>query len=320
MPPQISFIIPALNEGQLLRSTLGSISKALRDAVPYEVIVVDHDSTDDTVQVAKESGARVLSVSGGTIASVRNEGARSANGSVLVFLDADVLLSETWARDIRRVVNELAANPRLVTGSWVGVPDDGGLLSRFWYEPLTKRANTHINSGHMIVTASFFDELGGFDRSLETGEDYDFSMRALRAGGRVKDDQNLPVVHLGYPTGWRAFFRRELWHGLGDYASVGAFLSSKVAILATVFLLAHLCAVAAVIWLSPRYTAMCLSAIVAICLVSSIVKYRSNGISVIAVNAVVYYLYFWARAAALGAVAFGIDAGRVRPRSGSSDG
>jgi glycosyltransferase involved in cell wall biosynthesis len=320
MSPLLSFVIPALNEELLLGSTLRNISDTLGDSLPHEVIVVDHNSTDNTARVAEQGGARVRSVSGGTIASLRNVGARMASGSALVFLDADVVLSAAWAGNIRSVIHRLHDDPRLVTGSWVGVTNDRRLLNRFWYLPLTERENTHINSGHMIVTKVFFDELGGFDESLETGEDYDFSMRALRAGGRIKDDQNLPVVHLGYPTGWKTFFRREMWHGLGDYASVSTFFASKVAILATLFLAAHIGLLAALALLDPMYSVMFVSLVLVICLLSSFVKYRKNGVAVVAVNSVIYYLYFWARAAALVAALAGVDTGRARPLSRSIDG
>jgi glycosyltransferase involved in cell wall biosynthesis len=317
MSPQLSFIIPALNEEKLLGPVLSNISDTLDESLLYEVIVVDHDSMDNTVRVAEQGGARVTSVSGGTIASLRNVGARMATGNVLVFLDADVMLSKAWANNIRGVIDCLNDNPRLVTGSWVGVTNDHRLLNRFWYHPLTRRENTHINSGHMIVTKPFFDELGGFDDSRETGEDYDFSMRALRAGGQIKDDQDLPVVHLGYPTDWKSFFRRELWHGLGDYASLRTFLASKVAILATLFLAAHIGLLVTLVWLNPVYSMVSATMIVAICLCSSFVKYRTNGVVVVGVNTVIYYLYFWARAAALVAAVAGVDTGRARPLSRS---
>jgi glycosyltransferase involved in cell wall biosynthesis len=121
MSPLLSFVIPALNEELLLGSTLRNISDTLGDSLPHEVIVVDHNSTDNTARVAEQGGARVQSVSGGTIASLRNVGARMASGSVLVFLDADVVLSAAWAGNIRAVIQRLHDDPRLVTGSWVGV-------------------------------------------------------------------------------------------------------------------------------------------------------------------------------------------------------
>jgi len=320
MSLQLSFVIPALNEERLLGSVLSNISDTLDESLLYEVIVVDHDSTDNTVRVAEEGGARVTSVSGGTIASLRNVGARMATGNVLVFLDADVMLSKAWADNIRGVMDSLNDNPRLVTGSWVGVTHDDRLLNRFWYHPLTQRENTHINSGHMIVAKQFFGELGGFDESRETGEDYDFSMRAISAGGQIKDDQDLPVVHLGYPTGWKSFFRRELWHGLGDYASLRTFLASKVAILASLFMAAHIGLLVAIVWLSPMYSVVSVFVIVAICVCSSLVKYRRNGLAVVGVNTIIYYVYFWARAVALVAALAGFDTSRARPLSRSING
>ena len=84
---RISFILPANNEAAGLQRTLPSLRAGFPDA---EIIVVDDGSTDDTSAVAREHGARVISVpySMGNGAAIKR-GARSAEGEILVFLDAD---------------------------------------------------------------------------------------------------------------------------------------------------------------------------------------------------------------------------------------
>ena len=57
----VSFVVPAYNEEQLLGPTLESIHNAARDiGEPYEVIVVDDGSTDQTPLVAQQHGAREI--------------------------------------------------------------------------------------------------------------------------------------------------------------------------------------------------------------------------------------------------------------------
>ena len=59
----ISFIVPAHNEAILIGRTLQAIQESAQEAAkPYEVIVVDDASTDDTRQIALRHGAQVLPV------------------------------------------------------------------------------------------------------------------------------------------------------------------------------------------------------------------------------------------------------------------
>lgn len=95
MQPVISFIIPAYNEEQLLGHTLESIHRAARDiGEPYEIIVVDDGSTDQTPLVAQQHGAQVVSVSHRKISATRNSGAKVAAGDLFFFVDADTVVDK----------------------------------------------------------------------------------------------------------------------------------------------------------------------------------------------------------------------------------
>ena len=91
----ISFIIPAYNEEQLLGRTLTALTAAARAlAEPFEIIVVDDASTDRTAAIAREHGARVVSVAHRQISATRNAGARAATGEMFLFIDADTVVNE----------------------------------------------------------------------------------------------------------------------------------------------------------------------------------------------------------------------------------
>ena len=95
----ISFIIPAHNEECLLGRTLNAIDQATRAlGEPIEVIVADDASTDRTATIAQEHGAQLVSVKCRQIAATRNAGARAANGQMLVFVDADTVVTEAAVR------------------------------------------------------------------------------------------------------------------------------------------------------------------------------------------------------------------------------
>ena len=95
----ISFIVPAYNEEVMVGATVRTLrASASALGAPYELLVVDDDSTDATADVARDSGAAVLQVKLRQIAAVRNAGARAARGDLLVFVDADTLVPENTLR------------------------------------------------------------------------------------------------------------------------------------------------------------------------------------------------------------------------------
>src|SRR5689334_13119115 len=94
IPRLISFVIPAWNEESLLGPTLERLSVARGHlADTSEVIVVDDCSTDRTVEIARQHGAKVVSVDHRQISATRNAGAREARGDLLIFIDADTLVT-----------------------------------------------------------------------------------------------------------------------------------------------------------------------------------------------------------------------------------
>ena len=109
---KISVILPAKNEAAGLRRTLPALARVLPEA---EIIVVDDGSTDETAEVAKAAGARVLSspYSMGNGAAIKR-GARAAQGGVLVFMDAD---GQHDPEDIPDLLARLEAGFDMVVGA-----------------------------------------------------------------------------------------------------------------------------------------------------------------------------------------------------------
>jgi glycosyltransferase involved in cell wall biosynthesis len=179
----LSFVVPAYNEELLLGRTLAAINAAARaSGQPFEVIVVDDASTDRTAAVAAEHGALVVPVEYRQISRTRNAGARAARGSVLIFVDADTLITPA----------ALAAALRALAGGAVGggcavrfdgkLPLYGHLLVRGLL-PLYRLLG--IAAGCcLFCTREAFDRAGGFDERLLAAEELVFS-RALRRVGRV---------------------------------------------------------------------------------------------------------------------------------------
>jgi len=177
---RISIILPAKNEAAGLHKTLPALRQRFPDA---ELIVVDDGSTDDTAAVATGHGARVLSspYSMGNGAAIKR-GARAANGSILVFMDAD---GQHDPASIPSLLDKLAEGYDMV----VGARDGSG------------QANFHRGAAN-----TFYNWLA----SRMTG----FSIKDLTSGFRaVRAEKFREFLHLlpnsfSYPTtSTMAFFR-----------------------------------------------------------------------------------------------------------------
>lgn len=120
--PRVSVVMPVFNKAPFLAASLDSIAAAVRSYGDAELIVVDHGSTDgsrELLQSRYADEAKLAEFSGGTIAAVRNHGARLAAGSVLSFIDADCVIPPHY---LDRLVEVLAATGAGATGAEVVPP------------------------------------------------------------------------------------------------------------------------------------------------------------------------------------------------------
>ena len=106
----ISFIIPAYNEELYVRSSIASVHRSIKDKnLPYEIIVVNDSSSDSTAEVASEAGATVIEAECRQLGKVRNVGASHAKGDLLIFLDADTMVTKAVMSEVLDNMSEYKA-------------------------------------------------------------------------------------------------------------------------------------------------------------------------------------------------------------------
>ncbi len=235
--PAVVVVMPAHNEEETVGRAISSIRRYVPKHVTYDVVVVDHGSCDQTAAVAEGHGALVQVRVGGTIGALRNFGVGLSEAPVIVFLDADVVVTEAWGNRLAQVLDRLGGEERLVIGSICDVAPEPSVLEKIWFKP--RRRFSHLGSGHMIISRRFFEDLGGFDEKLVTGEDADLSARVVMAGGQLVHDEGLHVHHLGYPRTIRSSFGGRYGMGSGDFASLASATRSRVALATWIYLGGH---------------------------------------------------------------------------------
>lgn len=218
--PLVSVIVPAYNEGVVLRNSVTSVlSSSYRR---LEVVIVDDGSTDNTWEVmtelaGRDSRVRILRQANAGKGAALNNGIRVSRGEVLMFVDADgVFLADT-------IKEMLLAMDHEQVGAVCG--DDRPVnLDR----PLTQMLALFSHAGCSVVRRALsflrvlpivsgnigafpkhvIEEVGGFNEHT-LGEDLELTWRIHRAGYDVRF-QPLAVVHAESPSTMRALWRQRV--------------------------------------------------------------------------------------------------------------
>lgn len=203
----VSIVVPTRNRATLLERLLRQLV-TLDDGASYEIVVVDEGSSDSTPELldrySKDHGIIVvrndppLGLSG-----ARNTGIAATDAPYVAWIDDDDLTSPD------RIMRQLEA---LRTGAWrwscaarVDVDDDLRVIGHVRC-PVPEnilaqvlRRNVLPSAGQgMLVARDLLAEIGGFDETLDSAEDWDFAIRLAESGpGHMLDE---PLV--GYRTGF----------------------------------------------------------------------------------------------------------------------
>jgi len=182
--PLVSVIIPTLNEEKYIEKTLITVKNQLT-SFPYEIIVSDGKSKDNTVEKAKKYADKIVICDRRGISIGRNTGAKYANGKYLIFLDADTLL---LPNTLEELITELKKKDVVLVSCPV-FPSEFNIVYVFYYQIYNQFSRGSIKLGKpqiagmlMACKKEAFETIGGFDESMKILEDYDFSERISKLG------------------------------------------------------------------------------------------------------------------------------------------
>ena len=181
-PALVSCIVPVHNGARFLAEALASI--AAQRYRPWEILVVDDGSTDDTARVASECGIalRYLRQEQGGGPSARNHGMREARGNFFAFLDAD----DRWHPDKLSIqLARFDARPELdisvahVQNFWMAEVAGEGLQLAGHRRAAPIPGYT---ASTLVATREVFARLGPFNAEMKHGEQTEWFLRAREAG------------------------------------------------------------------------------------------------------------------------------------------
>jgi GT2 family glycosyltransferase len=224
--PRVSVIIATWNAADVLGPCLDSLERQ-QVAGGFETIVVDNASTDSTQELLERYGERVRVITNDhnvRYAGGNNQAARTARGSVLLFLNSDTELRET---DVLERLALAAEDPTVGIAGPMLVNPDGTLQPSCGAHPSIRRAllvgiGAHrllpdpalarlapdhwsherssdtdwVMGAAIAIRAEVFRELGGFWETMYA-EEQDLAHRAQDRGLRVRFERSASVMHIG---------------------------------------------------------------------------------------------------------------------------
>lgn len=207
----ISVIIPAHNEEKYIDQCLKSITSQNYPKNLYEIILVNNNSTDKTKTIAQTYNIRIIDEPDGPVGRVRNTGAKNSKGDIIMFLDGDCIAPKNWLQTAKTLLD---GNKTLVIGGAYTLRPNPLFIEKYWILATNEDhvSQTDLLGGTIAIRRTTFERVGGFCENVTSGEDTKLTHDLLKSGFKVVIKNEMSVIHLGNPTTFRSFIKRQAWH------------------------------------------------------------------------------------------------------------
>ena len=213
---RFSVVVAAFNASATIAQTIRSVFQQTAD--DFELIIVDDGSTDDTVRrvrsLAEDRRVRVITQRNQGASVARNTGIAEASGSFISLLDADDIWLPSYLEEMGRALDAEPNAGFAYTDAWLmndvnhkvrrtstmfyeDPPDPPPQAPRDFFLRLLER-NFVYNS--VTVRRSIIEEVGGYDESLRTCEDYELWLRIAAHGIRGVRPPGLLAIYRSSPA------------------------------------------------------------------------------------------------------------------------
>ena len=192
-----SIIIPAHNEEDYIAGCVKSL-KNQNYPGEFEIIVVDNASADNTSEVARYNGARVIREEKKGVSQARRRGCAEAKGEIFALSDADSKLPPDWLTRLNEIFN---SDEKIIAAGGLFRFDEVGFavdwLANKFFLPLNSLIlkyfvtprSPFLTGSNMAVRRQAYEKSGGFDPKLVYAEDNELAKRLAKYGQVYFDSQ-----------------------------------------------------------------------------------------------------------------------------------
>lgn len=209
--PDVSIIIRTLNEELYLPELLSSVQEQ-QSSFSHEVILIDSGSTDNTLNIAKRFGCRILHISRAEFSFGRslNRACEAAHGTCFVFISGHCIpCNQHW---LQNLVQPLAEGlVQYCYGRQVGGPQtywsEGQIFAKYFPEESSiPQQGFYCNNANSAISADTWNRFK-FNEDLTGLEDMHLARRLVEEAGTVGYAADSSVLHIHHEN-WQQVQRR----------------------------------------------------------------------------------------------------------------
>jgi glycosyltransferase involved in cell wall biosynthesis len=193
---KVSVILPVFNEEEYIAKCLTSLSNQQEPA--DEVIVVNNNSTDHTIEIAKRFGVRIVKESKQGISYARNRGFNVAKFDILARIDADSILPTNWIKKIKHNFSKYKIDALTGPVIFFDFPFKTPAYAQMYLElfKYIQKGKDTLIGPNMAMTKKIWKKIEK-DVCMDNAkvhEDIDLAIHLVQAGGKIRTDDTL-IAH-----------------------------------------------------------------------------------------------------------------------------
>lgn len=197
--PRISIVIIGKNEENNIKRCIESVEGSLKNKLVYEIIYIDSDSTDKTVDFAIKYNISVYKLSSTnklTASKGRYIGAQLSKYEYILFLDGDMELLNDWTENAIRVISD-----REDVAGIIGIRNDRILSDNIILSSnINKYGTTEMKQAHHFGGAVLFKKndllrAGNYSPSLIANEEAELHSRFMKNNKKILEQPMEMINH-----------------------------------------------------------------------------------------------------------------------------